>query len=61
MTYSFTDHEAKDHLAQTMMVPFVDLLNHHSNHHVELMFRKKYLELVAIRTIHKVRDSNYIM
>ena len=37
------------------MVPFVDLLNHHSNHHAELNFHEEHLELVAVRRIRRVR------
>ena len=54
MSYSFTDAEEEDILQQTMMVPFVDLLNHHSHHHAELNFHEDCLELVAVRSIGKV-------
>ena len=54
MSYSFTDGEEPDILQQTMMVPFVDLLNHHSHHHAELNFQEEYLELVAVRDIGRV-------
>ena len=53
MSYSFTDEEA-GFLGQTMMVPFVDLLNHSSRHHVELTFHPKFLKLVAVRDISEV-------
>jgi hypothetical protein len=55
MTYSFTD-VGDDLLTQTMMVPFVDLLNHHSQNNVELVFHKKYLELVAINIIQRGKE-----
>ncbi|CAI8044237.1 N-lysine methyltransferase setd6 [Geodia barretti] len=52
MSYSFTDSAEDDDVSrQTMMVPFVDLLNHHSQHHAELRFHSSYLQLVAIRDI----------
>lgn len=54
MSYSFTD-EAAELLERTVMVPFVDLLNHSSNHHVELTFHPKCLKLMAVRDIKKVR------
>lgn len=54
MSYSFTDAEEVDIFQQTMMVPFVDLLNHHSHHHAELNFQEECLELVAVRSIGKV-------
>lgn len=54
MSYSFTDAEEADVLQRTVMVPFVDLLNHHSQHHAELSFGKKHLRLVAVRGISKV-------
>ena len=54
MAYSFTDSEEKDVCARTMMVPFIDLLNHHSHHHAELSFFPDRLELVAVRDIEKV-------
>eukprot|EP00731_Ephydatia_muelleri_P003609 Em0001g3609a len=53
MSYSFSDGANPDILQRTVMVPFVDLLNHHSHHHVELSFREDRLELMAIRTIKK--------
>lgn len=53
MSYSFTDL-SNDPLSQTMMVPFVDLLNHHSKHHVELSFDPTHLKLVAVRNIGEV-------
>ena len=56
MAYSFTDEEA-DHLGSTMMVPFVDLLNHSSTNHVELTFHPSCLQLLAVRNIHKVREG----
>jgi len=56
MSYSFSDPEEDDPLKQTMMVPVIDLLNHHSNHHAELTFHEKYLLLSAVRDIRKVRD-----
>ena len=55
MSYSFTDSAEVEFLSRTMMVPFVDLLNHHSHHHVELRFTKSSLKLMVIRDIHKVR------
>ena len=55
MSYSFTDSAEDDDVSrQTMMVPFVDLLNHHSQHHAELRFHSSYLQLVAIRDIPQV-------
>ena len=60
MAYSFTDavEPMKENALSahnlTMMVPFVDLLNHHYNHHAELSFHPECLRLVAIRQIHKV-------
>lgn len=53
MSYSFTD-EGAGFLGGTMMVPFVDLLNHSSCHHVELTFHPECLKLMAIRHIAKV-------
>ena len=53
MSYSFTDNE-QGLLSRTMMVPFVDLLNHASNHHAELIFCEESLKLMAIRKIRKV-------
>ena len=61
MSYSFTDAEETNFLSQTMMVPFVDLLNHHPRHHVELKFAKSSLKLMVIRDIKKVyRECNEI-
>ena len=57
MAYSFTDSEEKDVSTRTMMVPFVDLLNHHSHHHAELSFFPDRLELVTVRDIEKVCHS----
>ncbi len=54
MSYSFTDPVEEDVLQRTMMVPFVDLLNHHSDHHVELNYREDCLQLLAVRDIRKV-------
>ena len=54
MSYSFTDDSTNDPLSTTMMVPFVDLLNHHDDHNAELSYHKKYLRLVAIKDIEKV-------
>ena len=54
MSYSFTDGGESNSLSQTMMVPFVDLLNHHSQHHVELKFAKSSLRLMVVRDIKKV-------
>ena len=54
MSYSFTDEETEDFLGRTMMVPFVDLLNHSSYHHVELTYHPSCLKLIAIRNIGKV-------
>lgn len=54
MSYSFSDTEELDPLRQTMMVPVIDLLNHHSHHHTELMFQKEHLLLTAIRDIKRV-------
>ena len=54
MAYSFTDSEEAGVCGQTMMVPFVDLLNHHSVHHAELSFLPSHLELVAVRNIQQV-------
>jgi len=57
MSYSFSDPEEDDPLKQTMMVPVIDLLNHHSNHHAELTFHENYLLLSAIRDIKKARST----
>lgn len=57
MSYSFTDGREYDFLSRTMMVPFVDLLNHHSRHHVELKFTKSSLLLMVIRDIRKVSSE----
>lgn len=54
MSYSFTDDAESDFLSRTMMVPFVDLLNHHSRHHVELKFAESSLWLMVVRDIRKV-------
>ena len=54
MAYSFTDAEEREVCERTMMVPFVDLLNHHSQHHAELSFHPDRLQLVAVREIRKV-------
>ena len=54
MSYSFTDDEEGDPLQRTMMVPFVDLLNHHSLHHAELNFGEDHLQLMAVRRISTV-------
>lgn len=56
MSYSFTD-ESAEVLGRTMMVPFVDLLNHSSRHHVELTFHPNHLTLVAVRDIEKVCET----
>lgn len=53
MSYSFTD-EGAGVLGRTVMVPFVDLLNHSSLHHVELTFHPECLRLMAVRDIAKV-------
>ncbi len=54
MSYSFTDSKGDDPLSNTVMVPFVDLLNHHHNHNAELSYHPTHLRLVAIRDIKKV-------
>ena len=54
MSYSFTDSVESKFLSRTMMVPFVDLLNHSSCHHVELKFTKSSLRLMVVRDIKKV-------
>ena len=54
MSYSFTDGGQEDRLRQTMMVPFADLLNHHSTHHAELRFSREHLELVSVRSLKPV-------
>lgn len=61
MSYSFTD-ESAELLGRTMMVPFVDLLNHSSRHHVELTFHPSCLKLMAVRDIQKVSvlESGYV-
>ena len=59
MSYSFTDGEEGDLLQRTMMVPFVDLLNHHSLHHAELQFGEEHLELVAVRSISAVWPATF--
>lgn len=64
MSYSFTDvvepaiRTALSAHSQTMMVPFVDLLNHHSSHHAELIFQPDCLRLVAVKPISKVSLSD---
>ena len=60
MSYSFTDGAASCSLSRTMMVPFVDLLNHHSRHHVELEFTKTSLHLMVVRDIKKVCVSSSV-
>ena len=55
MSYSFSDPEEEDVCRQTMMVPFVDLLNHHSSHQAELRFLSTHLQLVAVTHIPQVR------
>lgn len=57
MSYSFSDTEQLDPLRQTQMVPVIDLLNHHSYHHAELMFQRDYLLLTAIRDIKRVSHT----
>ena len=57
MSYSFSDAEQSDPLKQTQMVPVIDLLNHHSYHHAELIFQKDYLLLTAIRNIERVSNA----
>ena len=54
MSYSFTDDNEEDPLSQTMMVPFADLLNHHTEHNAELSYHSNYLQLVAVKDIVKV-------
>ena len=54
MSYSFTDSAEEDILQRTVMVPFVDLLNHSSQHHVELTFGRTALRLMVVRDIKKV-------
>ncbi len=54
MSYSFTDAEDDRVTSSTMMVPFVDLLNHSSQHHAELTFTAKALKLMVIRDIKQV-------
>ena len=54
MSYSFSDTGRSDPLRQTLMVPVIDLLNHHSYHHAELMFEEDHLLLTAIRNIKRV-------
>ena len=54
MSYSFTDSKEVDPLSDTVMVPFVDLLNHHHDHNAELSYHPTHLRLVAIRDIKKV-------
>ncbi len=54
MSYSFTDAEDSELTSSTMMVPFVDLLNHSSQHHAELTFTDKALKLMVVRDINKV-------
>lgn len=53
MSYSFTDSAEEDILQRTVMVPFVDLLNHSSQHHVELTFGRTALRLMVVRDIKK--------
>lgn len=62
MSYSFTDNggsededgEEVDVLRRTSMVPVIDLLNHHHDHHAELNFQHDHLALVAVKDIKKV-------
>lgn len=54
MSYSFTDEKA-GLLGGTMLVPFVDIINHSSYNNVKLTFHPKHLKLMAIKGIHKVR------
>ena len=62
MSYSFTDNgegedeedEEVDILHRTSMVPVIDLLNHHYEHHAELNYEHNQLTLVAVRDIKKV-------
>ena len=54
MSYSFTDANRDDPLSVTMMIPFVDLLNHHDNHNAELLYHSNYVQLVAVKNIEKV-------
>ncbi len=54
MSYSFTDADDDEVISSTMMVPFVDLLNHSSQHHAELTFTDSALRLMVVRDIDKV-------
>ena len=56
MSYSFTEERA-ELLGQTMLVPFVDIINHSSYNNVKLTFHPKHLKLVAVKPIHKVRQT----
>ena len=58
MSYSFTDPYSNDVLSETMMIPFVDLLNHNHFNHAELKFGNKALKLIATRSINPV-SSHY--
>lgn len=67
MSYSFTD-DAEPVMetglsahCQTMMVPFVDLLNHHCHHHAELTFHQNHLSLLAVRPILKVTQPHTLL
>lgn len=60
MSYSFTDEKAGV-LGQTMLVPFVDIINHSSYNNVKLTFHPKHLKLMAVKDIHKVWWFSYFM
>lgn len=59
MSYSFTDGEEETLTSSTIMVPFVDLLNHSSEHHAQLTFTHKALELMVVRDIEEVVSTSY--
>ena len=59
MSYSFTD-EKTGVLGKTMLVPFVDIINHSSYNNVELTFHPKCLKLMAVKDIHKVKFKVYV-
>ncbi len=53
MSYSFTDEKA-GLLGKTMLVPFVDIINHSSYNNVKLTFHPQHLKLIAVKHISKV-------
>ena len=53
MSYSFTEEKA-GLLGRTMLVPFVDIINHSSYNNTQLTFHPDCLKLITIKHIHKV-------